>query len=275
MTPGWCASVVCMTYSPNNPGYPAPQQPGGYPVQGAAPGAPAYPAPPAGPSRLPVYFTAAVAATGLAAYLASFGPLLKIKSDIGPFGGAQFTASGLSYWTVAALVASLLAVVGLLPKGKTYTPIVAVTAVLGVLLVIGQMINRPNGFSIGWALWMVLLLTVLQAVAAVTALLFESGVLSPPAPRPQYGQFGPYGPPPAGYYPGAPGTAGQGGQRPGYPTPYGSYPSSAPGPVASGQGAHDDSTSTPPHGFPSYTPPPSSDSPAPAEPGSTPGATPS
>mgnify|MGYP003609465185 CR=1 FL=1 len=233
-----------MTYPPNNPGYPAPQQPGGFP-----PGAPAYPVP-AGPSRLPASLTGAAAALGLAAYFASFGPLLRINADIGPFGGAQFTASGLSYWTVAALVAAVLAAVGLLPKAKSYTPIVAVAAVLGVLLVIGQIINRPNGFSVGWALWLVLVFTVLQAAAAVTALLFESGVLNPPAPRPQYGPYGQYGPPPAAYYPGAPGPA-QSGQRPGYPTQYGAYPPSAPGPADQGP---DDTTHTPPSGFPSYTP---------------------
>ena len=94
-----------------------------------------------------MFLTVGVVVLGLAAYLASFGPLLSINADIGPFGGAQFTASGLSYWTVAALVAALLAAVGLLPKSKDYTAIVAVTAVLGVLLVLGQAINRPNGFS--------------------------------------------------------------------------------------------------------------------------------
>lgn len=240
-----------MTYPPNNPGYPAPQQHGGF-----APGAPSYPVP-AGPSRLPAYLAGAAAALGLAAYFASFGPLLRINADIGPFGGAQFTASGLSYWTVAALVAALLAAVGLLPKAKSYAPMVAVTAVLGMLLVIGQIINRPNGFSVGWALWLVLLFTVLQAAAAVTALLFESGVLSPPAPRPQYGQYGQYGPLPAAYYPGAPGPAG--GQRPGYPTPYGAYP-----PAPSDQA--DDSTHTPPSGFPSYPPPPAPGATATAEP---------
>lgn len=227
-----------MTYPPSNQGYPAPQQSGGYPP----PGAPSY-GPPAAPSRLPVYLSAAVAALGLAAYLASFGPLLRINADIGPFGGAQFTASGLSYWTMAALVAALLAATGLLPKTASHTPIVAVAAVLGVLLVIGQIVNRPNGFSVGWALWLVLLFTVLQAAAAVTALLFQTGVISAPVPRPQYGQFGQYGAPQGGYYPGA---------RPGYP-PYGGYPPAQPGPGAGfGSDEAGDSPPTPPTGFPSF-----------------------
>lgn len=232
-----------MTYPPTNPGYPVPQQ-SGY----GAP-APSYPAPAAGPNRLPVYLTAAVVALGLAAYLASFGPLLTINTDIGPFGGAEFTASGLSYWTVAGLLAALLAAVSLLPKGaraaegRTFTAVTAVSALLAVLLVIAQVINRPQGFSVGWALWLVLVLTVLQAAAAVAALLFESGVLSAPAPRPRYQQqYGQYGPP-ANYYPGVP----QGGQRPGYPTQYGGYPPAGPSAPE---------TDTPPTGFPSYSPQP-------------------
>ena len=219
-----------MTYptNPNGPGYPAPPQPGGY----GAPPMPGYPVPANRPSRTPALLTAAVAVFGVAAYLASFGPLLSINTDIGPFGGAEFTASGLSYWTVAALLAALLAAVALLPKAAKYTTVTAVAAVLGVLLVIGQMVNRPTGFAIGWALWLVLAFTLLQAVAAVGALLMETGVITPPAPRPQ---FGPYGPPPGGYYypQGQPG---------GYP--YGGFGPGG-GPVQ-----FDDSPSTPPTGFP-------------------------
>lgn len=230
-----------MTYPPANPGYPAPQSVG-Y-------GGPAGPAPAAGPGKAPTYLSAAVVGLGLAAYLASFGPLLSLNADVGPFGGAELTASGLSYWTVAALVAALLAAVAMLPKAaRSYTAVIAVAAVLGLLLVIGQVINRPSAVSVGWALWLVLLFTLLQAAAAVTALLFEAGVISAPAPRPrydQYGQYGQYGPPPGGYY-GQPGAAGPP-QPPGYPAQYG-YP-------AGSYGVPDNSsTDTPPTGFPSYNP---------------------
>ena len=252
-----------MTYPPTNPGYPAPQ-PGGFGAPGpqgpqGAPGlpsAPAYPAPQGGPSQLPRLLAAAVTGLGLAAYLASFGPLLKINADIGPFGGASFTASGLSYWTIAALTAALLAGVSLLPKAKNDTPIVAVAAVLGVLLAIGQIINRPNGFAVGWALWLVLLFTAFQAVTAVTALLFESGVMAAPQARPRYEQYGQYGPPAGGYFPG--GQPGPQGQRPGYP-PYGNYP-------AGGFPAADaDAPPTPPTGIAGLTPPATDPVPGPAQ----------
>lgn len=230
-----------MTYPPATPGYPAPQQPGGY-------SGPAGPGPSAGTGKPPTYLTAAVVGLGLAAYLASFGPLLSINTEMGPFGGAQFTASGLSYWTVATLIAALLAAVGLLPRQpRSYTAVIAVTALLALLLVIGQVINRPSAVSVGWALWLVLLFTLLQAAAAVTALLFETGVLTAPARRPRYDQYGQYGPPP-GYYGQPGGQPGAPGQRPGYPAQYG-YP-------AVGYGQPDTSnTDTPPNGFPAYTPP--------------------
>ncbi|MCW1959250.1 MAG: DUF5336 domain-containing protein [Mycobacterium sp.] len=245
-----------MTYPPANPGYPAPQQPGGY-------GAPAGPAPTAGAGKAPAYLTVGIVLLGLGAYLASFGPLLSINAEMGPFGGAEFTASGLSYWTVAALVAALLAAVGLLPRAaRSYTAVVAVAAVLGLLLVIGQVVNRPSGVSVGWALWLVLLFTLLQAGAAVTALLFETGVLTAPAPRPRYDQYGQYGPTPGGYYPGV--QAPQ--QRPGYPAQYPGYPVAGAG-AAGGYTVPDTSApDTPPTGFPSYTPPPAdaSQQPSPA-----------
>ena len=231
-----------MTYPPATPGFPAPQQPGGY-------GVPAGPAPAAGPGRSPKYLTVAVAVLGLAGYLASFGPQLSINTEMGPFGGGQLTASGLSYWTIAALISALLAAVTLLPRaGRSYTPVIAVTAVLGLLLTIGQVINRPSAISVGWALWLALLLTLLQAAAAVTALLFETGALAAPAPRPRYESYGQYGPPPGGYY-GQPGGQGLP-QRPGYPQ----YPAGYP--AAGSYGVPDTSApDTPPTGFPSYSPP--------------------
>jgi hypothetical protein len=168
-----------MTYQPHNPGYPGPQPPAGY---GAAPVRPPV-VREGGPSKLPVYLTGAVLLLGLFAYLASFGPLFNINTNIGPFGGAELTASGMGYWTIAALIAALLAGAGLVARGRNYAPVVAVTAVLGLLLVVGQLINRPSGVSVGWALWLVLLLTLLQAGAAVVALLMEAGVITPPAVR--------------------------------------------------------------------------------------------
>ena len=72
-----------MTYPPGNPGYPPAQQPttqfaaptqqfGKMPESASAPG---------GPSKLPLYLSAAVAALGLAVYLSSYGPLFASACD--------------------------------------------------------------------------------------------------------------------------------------------------------------------------------------------------
>lgn len=244
-----------MTYPPTNPGYPPTQSQGSY-----GPGGPSFGSAEAGPSKLPVYLTAAVVVLGLAAYLASFGPVFTVNAEVGPFGGAELTGSGGGYPIIAVLIAALLAAVGLLPKARNYSAVVAAVSVLAVLLVIAQVVSKPAGFSIGWALWLVLAFTLLEAIAAVGALLYENGVITPSAPRPRYEQYGQYGPPPGGYYgqQGPQGPTQQGSpQRPGYPSQYGGgYPS---GPSTGGFNdlGSQSGSPTPPTGFPSFSPPPS------------------
>lgn len=241
-----------MTYPPTNPGYPPAQSPGSY-----GPGGPAYGSAEAGPSKLPVYLTAAVVVLGLAAYLASFGPVFTVSAEVGPFGGAELTGSGGGYPIIAALVAALLAATSLLPKARNFSAVVAVLSVLSVLLVIAQVVSKPPGFSIGWALWLVLLFTLLEAGVSVAALLLEAGVITAPAPRPRYEQqYGQYGPPPGGYY-GQPGPPQQGPpQRPGYPSQYGGGYGSGSSTGFNDPGSQSGSP-TPPTGFPSFSPPPS------------------
>ena len=112
-----------MTYPPGSPGYPPAQQPT---TQFAAPtqqfGKLPDVAPAAeGPSKLPMYLTAAVAALGLAVYLSSYGPLFTVTSSefqgLGDLSGASF---GLELAVVASVLAGLLAGVSLLPKQKPY-----------------------------------------------------------------------------------------------------------------------------------------------------------
>jgi Family of unknown function (DUF5336) len=274
-----------MTYSPGPPGssgYP----PGSYgaPSPSYAPGEPA-------PSKLPLYLTIAVAVLGIAAYVASFGPLVFVNLGsvtIAATGGGPNNSSILL--TLGSVLASLLAGIGLLPRTKSYPTVVAVLAVLGFLAVIEQMVNRPQlllptgplSTSIAWGLWLVLAFVVLQAIAAVLVLLFDTGVLNPPAPKPRYdpappyGQYGQYGAPAGGYYNplqnplqnpgqnpvqmGQPLGAPQPGPRPGYPSPFsGAYP---PSPSAAGygsfgpQGPAQQGQPTPPTGYLGFSPPP-------------------
>lgn len=264
-----------MTYPPGGPGgYPPAQQPT---TQFSAPTQQFGRAPDAGlgggaeASKLPVYLTAAVAALGLLVYLSSFGPLFTANTDF-------FTPTLLDIGIVAALLAGLLAGVALIPRQKAAPGTVAALSVLSFLLVIAIVLTAPDGVSIDWGLYLIIAFAVLQAIVAVAVLLFDAGVITPPAPRPRYDhQYGQYG---GGHYYGQPHHGGppQHGpqqQRPGYG--YGGYsggPSTGGFPAApqGGQGGSQSGPPTPPTGFPTYGQPPSSSAPTtqvPAQPSSS------
>jgi len=245
-----------MTYQPGNPGYPPAQSPGSY----AAPAAPSFNKGDEGESNLKHILTIAVLALGLAIYLVSYGPMI---TRILP-NGDELVESGSTLPVDLALLAGLLGGVSLLPKAKNFYAVVAAVATLGGLLLIEDTIGASGR---GWALWVAVGSGVVQAALAISALLLDAGVITPPAPRPKYDQYyGQYG----GYY-------GQQQQQPpygqsGYGTQYGGYPSgpttggfsAQPGPQpSSAQSQH--GSPTPPTGFPSFSPPPSSGSGAPGQ----------
>lgn len=261
-----------MTYSPGTPGYPPAQPSGSYP--GATPSF----AKDDGESKLPLYLVVGVAVLGLLVYLVNFAPTFTVKGDLG--GGGRAGDGGLA--VVAALLAGLLAGAGLLPKAKSHLGIVAAIATLGPLLALAEAINTLGGVTAEWGIWVILGLSVLQAAAAIAAVLLEAGVIKAPAPRPKYDpyqQYGQYGQYPQQYgqqaYYGQPApqapTPQQAPQPSGYGSQYG-YPSnqgptqnviptSTANPPSGGFGAQPSaqvsSPSTPPTGFPSFSPPPS------------------
>jgi hypothetical protein len=260
-----------MTYPPGSPGYPpAQQQPT---TQFTAPTQQFNKVPDAGQanegaSKLPVYLTAAVAALGLALYLSTFGPLFTASADF-------FTPPLLDLGVVAAVLAGLIAAVALLPKQTPAPAWMAILSVLGFLLVIAIVLTVPDGVDIDWGLYLIIAFSVIQAIVAVAVLLFDAGVITPPAPRPRYEQqYGQYGQPYYGqpHQPGLPHQQGpQQQQRPGYPSPYGGgYPGTpSTGGFAGGQQS---GPPTPPTGFPQYGQPPSSNAPTqqvPAQPQSS------
>ena len=165
-----------MTYSQGSPGY----QPAQPTTQFAAP-TQQFGKADEGPSKLPVYLTAAVAVLGLAVYLSTFGPYFT-----GTIGAELFTPIPLYIGIVAAILAGLLAAVSLVPKQSANHAVVAVLAMLGFLLVIALVITAPEGVSIDWGLYLIIAFTALQAIVAVTALLFHAGVITSPAPRQKY-----------------------------------------------------------------------------------------
>lgn len=226
-----------------------------------------------GPSRLPVYLSAAVTSLGLLVYLSSFGPQFTVAAAGFP-GSGEMTGSsfGVVFAVIAAVVAGLLAGVGLLPRQRKFIAVAAVAAVLAFLLVLAEVINKPSEASIDWGLYLVIAFTLLQAATAVVVLLFDSGIITPPVPRPKYEQPQSYGQ--YGYYGQQGPHPGQGQhqlpqqQRPGYPSQYGGsgYPGTGQGtggfPAASPTGQSEPSgPPTPPTGFPTYGQPPASNTP--------------
>ena len=163
---------------PGNPGYPsgppaaqynAPTQQFGQAQETA----------PVGPSKLPFYLDIAVAVFGLAIYLTTFA--FENGTALGPLLG---------------ILAGLLAGVGLVPKQKSRYAIVAVLAVLGFLVVLAGVITAGAG-NLGWASYLLVAFTLLQAIVAVAALLLDAGVITAPVPKPKYEQqpYGQYGAP--------------------------------------------------------------------------------
>lgn len=244
-----------MTYPPTNPGYPP--QPGSQfdatqqfskAVPAHVPAAPAAPAAP-GENKLPEILLAVVAVAGLLIYFVSFA----LDSS---------TSQAMILLVALPLLAALLAGVSLLPKQKNYTAVAAVTATIPFLFVIGAAVAGGGGAD--WTLWALLALTLIQAGAAIAALLFEAGILTPPAPKPQFDpqpQYGQYGGP-SQYY-GQQQQPQHGGQpyqqaqpqRPGYPSQYGGYsggPSTGGFPVQGAQGQQPSGPPTPPTGYPTY-----------------------
>jgi hypothetical protein len=210
--------------------------------------------------------TIAVAVLGLGVYLSSFGPLFTAGAD-------YFTPTLLDLGVVAALAAGLCAGVSLLPKQKPLPAAIAVLSVLAFLLVIAIVLTAPEGVSIDWGLYLIIAFTMFQAIVAVAVLLFDAGVITPPAPQqPRYDQqYGQYGGHSAPYYGqqqpqhGGPQQHQQGlSQRPSYPSQYGGYQGGGPstGGYSGGQtGGQQSGPPTPPTGFPTFGQPPSNSAP--------------
>lgn len=256
---------------PGNSGYPSGPSAGQYNAPTQQYGQPQE----AGPSKLPQYLDIAVAVLGLLAYLATFGPIFNISAPtipgLGPIGGAvSATPIGITLAVAIALVAGLLAGVGLLPKQSVRRAWVAILSLLAFLVVVSQIVGIPSGVTFGWALYVLIALVLLQTAAAVAALLLDSGVINAPAPKPKYEQnpYGQYGAP-GQYYGQIPGQPQHGGpshqqappQRGGYPQQYGGYQGS---PSTGGFGTQPTSQPsqqsapqqsgppTPPTGFPAF-----------------------
>jgi hypothetical protein len=267
-----------MTYPPGSPGYSStpPTTQFSVPTQQLS----TIPeSAPAGLSKLPMYLAVAVAVLGFAVYLSSFGPQFTISnSEFPQLGSASGSTLGLGIAVLVSILSGLVAGVTLLPKQTNFVAVAAITAALAFLLVIGEVVNAPNGATIDWALYLAIAFSLLQTLAAGAWLLLDAGVITGPVPKPKYEQqqqYNPYGAP-GGYYgqpqgqpqgqqpqgqqpQGQPQHGGPGPQqRPGYPPQYGQGYPGAPSTGGFPPAQPHSGPPTPPTGFPTYGQPQSS-----------------
>lgn len=153
-----------------------PPQPG--PGQHAAPGR-------AGSVNPGMILPLAVTVLGLVAYFLSFSETIGFGRGFLSFEDpVQFM-----------LLAGLIAAFEVAPRGPKLLPVVALLSVLAFFILLGFMVegDGPSGIAV-----FLFILSILQALVAVAALLADYGVLKMPARRPQqpaYGGPGQYGPP--------------------------------------------------------------------------------
>ncbi|MDJ0107154.1 DUF5336 domain-containing protein, partial [Rhodococcus erythropolis] len=178
-----------MTFTPQGPSFGPPNQP-------AAGG---------GTKNLGFILLIAVAALGLINFLLGFAPFTSISGSSSGIGSGLDTSSSFFESSIYGLgfvfAGGVVAGVSLLPK-QSYAGIAAALTLTGFFALVFAAFSVGTSdyvdISLGWGLIIVLILSFVQTVVAVAALLFEIGILKAPAPRPvaqQYGQPQGYGQP--------------------------------------------------------------------------------
>ncbi|CAM3967695.1 DUF5336 domain-containing protein [Nocardia ninae] len=201
---------------------------------------------------LPFFLVVGVAALGVLNFLLGFLPYVGTKAV--DFGGARvansetaslFEAGGAALLGLL-LLGGLLAALSVLPK-QSWTGAAAAASVAGFLALALHSFTLSDGIELKWGAFALLVLAFVQAALAVGAVLFESGIVKAPAPRPAsqpgfnqsgYGQqqqssFSAFGQNQPGYGQGQPG---QPGQPYGQQSPYGQQPGYGAGQQASPYG---------------------------------------
>jgi hypothetical protein len=145
-----------MSYPSGSQGYYPAQQPGGYDAYAQQFGRSDL-----GARERLQYLRIAVAVLGVASYLFSYGPVLA------GHGGADWAAR-------LAVFAGLLAAFGLGPEQTR--KVVAALATVGFLEALSLLINSLS--EPGWALWVIISLNGLQALAAIGAVVAQPGAVA-------------------------------------------------------------------------------------------------
>ncbi|MFI5714220.1 DUF5336 domain-containing protein [Nocardia sp. NPDC051750] len=175
-----------MSYPTGGSGYNAPVPPSVPPNPGqqAAGGASAAEA---GGKGLPFFLTIGAAAVGVLAFLLGFLAYVGADTDMDLPSSADTSLNLWEYQEASIggllLIAGLLAGLSLLPK-QNWVGVSAAVATGTFLTILFQLFTLPEGAKAEIGLYLILVLALVQAGLAVAVVLFESGILSAPAPRP-------------------------------------------------------------------------------------------
>ncbi|MEU4317080.1 DUF5336 domain-containing protein [Nocardia sp. NPDC024068] len=181
-----------MSYPTGGSGYNAPVPPSVPPNPGqqAAGGASAAGADGKG---LPFFLTIGAAAVGVLAFLLGFLSYVGADSDLDLPSSADTSLNLFEYQEAPIggllLIAGLLAGLSLLPK-QNWVGAAAAVAGGTFFTILFQMFTLPEGAKAEIGLYLILVLALVQTGLAVAVVLFDTGILKPPAPRPSTpGQF--------------------------------------------------------------------------------------
>lgn len=138
---------------------------------------------------LPFFLVVGVAALGVISFLLGFLPFLGSKPiDLGgrrvsePETANLFEVSGSALLGLL-LLGALLAALSLLPK-QNWIGAAAAASTAGFIALLFQSFNFGEGTELEVGAYILLVLAFVQTAVAITAALFDAGIVKAPAPRP-------------------------------------------------------------------------------------------
>lgn len=175
-----------MSYPTGGSGYNAPVPPSVPPNPGqqAAGGGSAAGA---GGKGLPFFLTIGVAAVGVIAFLLGFLSYVGADTDMDLPSSADTSLNLFEYQEATIggllLIAAILAGLSLLPK-QDWVGAAAAVAAGTFVTILFQLFSLPEGAKAEIGLYLILVLALVQTGLAVAVVLFDAGILTPPAARP-------------------------------------------------------------------------------------------
>ncbi|WP_405178280.1 DUF5336 domain-containing protein [Nocardia sp. NBC_01377] len=138
---------------------------------------------------LPFFLVVGVAALGVINFLLGFLPFFgsefvnPVTGAILAEGSANAFEARVTSLLAVLLFAGVLAGLSLLPK-QNWKGVAAAASVAGFLGLVFQALFLGEGSALKIGAFLLLFLSFVQAAIAVAAVLFEAGILKPPAPKP-------------------------------------------------------------------------------------------